>query len=124
VARRLLEASGFEVSEASGVVPLLARLDPDETNGPPPDWLLVDESWLASAAHRRVGLAAALTAALPRDRILLVGGPNVRRATPLVGWRRIVKPLGRSELQGALVVESGGASWRNAEAEIPYSLSL
>jgi hypothetical protein len=121
---RLGGVAGFRVDLASGPLDLLRSIDPDETNASTPDLLLLDESWLAGESEGARCLAAAIEAALPPERVLLMTAEAEPPGAPHAGWRRLCKPLDRAALQEAFEVGSPAGSARKVEAESPYSLSL
>jgi hypothetical protein len=122
VARRLLEREGFDVVEAPGALALVAHLDPEESNGLPPEWVLVDEEWFTRAGDGGAGLRSLVESVVPASRVVLLAPLGAEAAPELSAYRRASKPLGRGVLQEALDSESGTPS-RNVEAERPNSLS-
>ncbi len=121
--RRLLEAEGYTVLEATRPLELVAQLDPDETMGVPPAWLLIDGDWVGSGRRSRVGLVDLVEASLPADRILLLGGAGGREPAGPEAWGSLAKPFTAAELLERIRLTSPQCYLRNAEAEMPYSLS-
>lgn len=121
--RRLLEAEGYTVREAARPLELVAHLDPDETMGLPPSWLLLDEGWIGSGERSRVGLVDLVEASLSPERVLLLAGPGSGEPGAPAGWDRLAKPFTPAALFERLRPSQRDPHFRNAEAEMPYSLS-
>ena len=121
--RRLLEAEGYAVREATRPLELVAHLDPDETMGLPPSWLLLDEGWIGSGRGSRVGLVDLVEASLPPDRVLLLANPGAGEPGAPEAWDRLEKPFAPADLLERLRPSERESHLRNAEAEMPYSLS-
>lgn len=96
--RRALEAEGYVVREAAGPVELVARLDPGETGGTPPAWLLVDGSWVCGGELARPGLREVIEASMPADRVVLLGAEDSPSAGWIAAWRALPRPFAGSEL--------------------------
>ncbi len=122
VARRLLERDGFEVVEAPGALALVAHLDPEESNGRPPEWVLVDEQWFSQATDGGAGLRSLIESVVPASRVVLLAPLGAEAEDPFPGYRRASKPLGRGVLQEALESDSGAPS-RNVDADSPNSFN-
>jgi CheY-like chemotaxis protein len=121
IARRQLERLGFQVYEAPGPLALLAHLDPDETCGIAPDWVLLDEDWLRRGDDGE-GLRAAIEAIVPPERLVILGGCGAAAPLAAAGLARITKPFDPTALQE--ILESPAAwSVRKPAGDSPYSFN-
>lgn len=121
-ARRLLERYGFQVSEAPGPLALLSHLDPEETRGRGPDWVLLDEDWLRRGDDGE-GLRAAIEAIVPTERLVMLGGCGAAAPLAASGLARLTKPFDPAALQD-LLESAPAAPSRKPTADNPYCLSL
>lgn len=96
--RRTLEAEGYVVREAARPLELVAQLDPDETGGTPPAWLLVDGAWVCGGELARPGIREVIEASMPADRVVLLGAEDSTSAGWIEAWRALPRPFAGSEL--------------------------